>query len=117
MAGDRIAAVSRTPIDAARARNVIDATGLVVAPGFIDAHAHVENLAMQPARENFLRQGVTTVWYAADGGQPWPLRARSTRCSGAARAEHRVLRGPQHHPPRRSWARPTARRPPASWSR
>jgi N-acyl-D-amino-acid deacylase len=73
--GDRIAAVSRTAIEPARARHVIDATGLIVAPGFIDAHAHVENLAAQPLAENFLRQGVTTVWFAADGGQPWPLRA------------------------------------------
>jgi N-acyl-D-amino-acid deacylase len=75
LAGDRIAVVSPTPIHPALAQHVIDATGLIVAPGFIDAHAHVENLSNQPLAENFLRQGVTTVWYAADGGQPWPLRA------------------------------------------
>ena len=34
--GDRIARVSRDPIDAARARVVLDARGMVVAPGFID---------------------------------------------------------------------------------
>jgi N-acyl-D-amino-acid deacylase len=73
LAGDRIALVSREPVDAARAGEVIDARGLVLAPGFIDAHAHVEGLRQHPHAESFLRQGVTTVWYAADGGMPWPL--------------------------------------------
>jgi N-acyl-D-amino-acid deacylase len=72
--GDRIVRVSRTPLDPTHALHVIDARGLVVTPGFIDAHAHVENLVEQPYTESFVRQGVTTVWYAADGGMPWPLR-------------------------------------------
>lgn len=73
VAGDRIVRVSRTPLDTAQAQHVIDARGLVVAPGFIDSHAHVEDLAQHPLAENFIRQGVTTVWYAPDGGMPWPL--------------------------------------------
>lgn len=73
--GDRIARVSPDPIDAARARVVLDARGMVVAPGFIDMHAHVESLARRPLAELFLRQGVTTVVYAPDGGMPWPLGA------------------------------------------
>jgi len=71
--GDRIAVVSATPIDPARARRAIDARGLAVAPGFFDAHEHVEALATRPLDESALRQGVTTVVYAADGGMPWPL--------------------------------------------
>jgi N-acyl-D-amino-acid deacylase len=71
--GDRIVQVSHTPLDTALAQHVIDANGLVVAPGFIDAHAHVEDLREKPLAEPFTRQGVTTVWYAADGGMPWPL--------------------------------------------
>jgi N-acyl-D-amino-acid deacylase len=71
--GDRIARVSTVPLDPAQAQHVIDATGLVIAPGFIDSHAHVEDLATHPLAENFLRQGVTTVWYAPDGAMPWPL--------------------------------------------
>lgn len=72
--GDRIALVSRDPIDPARGRRVINARGLVVAPGFIDAHAHIEALAVRPMAESHIRQGVTTVVYAADGGMPsWPL--------------------------------------------
>jgi N-acyl-D-amino-acid deacylase len=72
--GDRIVAVSREPIDPALAAVVIDARGRVVAPGFIDSHAHVEGLASRPLAESFTRQGVTTVVYAPDGGMPsWPL--------------------------------------------
>jgi N-acyl-D-amino-acid deacylase len=43
------------------ARRTIDASGLVVAPGFIDVHTHADDLAQKPKAENFLRMGVTTV--------------------------------------------------------
>ena len=45
----------------ARAGRTIDATGLVVAPGFIDVHTHVDEMAGQPAIPHFVRMGVTTV--------------------------------------------------------
>jgi len=73
--GDRIALVSRDSINPERARRVLDAYDRVVAPGFIDAHAHVDGLDARPLAESFVRQGVTTVIYAADGGMPWPLGA------------------------------------------
>jgi len=43
------------------ARRRIEATGLVVAPGFIDVHTHADDLADRPLAENFVRMGVTTI--------------------------------------------------------
>jgi N-acyl-D-aspartate/D-glutamate deacylase len=43
------------------ARRVIDARGLVVAPGFIDIHTHSDfTLPLNPRAESKIRQGVTT---------------------------------------------------------
>ena len=53
------------------ARTTIDAEGLVVSPGFIDAHAHSERgfgEADSSANLNYLLQGVTTVATGQDGG-------------------------------------------------
>lgn len=47
-----------------RAKRVIEAAGLAVAPGFIDVHTHCDRglgLAVTASNENFLTQGVTTV--------------------------------------------------------
>src|SRR5215472_10323196 len=44
------------------AAKIIDAKGLVVAPGFIDVHTHIEGEEdKNPFAENFLFDGVTTV--------------------------------------------------------
>ncbi len=45
----------------APARRTLDASGLVVAPGFVDVHTHADDLAGKPPAENFLRMGVTTI--------------------------------------------------------
>ena len=46
----------------ASAKNIIDAKGLVVAPGFIDVHTHVEGNDLKvPTASNFIMDGVTTV--------------------------------------------------------
>ncbi|HEY3287712.1 MAG TPA: amidohydrolase family protein [Gemmatimonadaceae bacterium] len=58
------------PTDAER---VIDATGLIVAPGFIDMHVHLEPLMQLPGAESHVRQGVTLALGGPDGGGPWPL--------------------------------------------
>jgi dihydroorotase/N-acyl-D-amino-acid deacylase len=73
--GDRIALVSRQPLASAHARRTIDAAGLIVAPGFIDLHAHLEPLLRMPDAESHVRQGVTTALGGPDGGGPWPFAA------------------------------------------
>ena len=55
----RVARVGR--VEPSQARRVIDAHGQIVAPGFIDVHTHVEGIYAQPAAENFVRMGVTTL--------------------------------------------------------
>ena len=55
----RIEAVGR--LDRAEAARVIDASGLVVAPGFIDMHSHSDvTLLDDPGGESKAHQGVTT---------------------------------------------------------
>src|SRR6266496_4538089 len=44
------------------ANKIIDVTGLIVAPGFIDVHTHIEgDEAKEPFAKNFILDGVTTV--------------------------------------------------------
>jgi N-acyl-D-aspartate/D-glutamate deacylase len=55
----RIAAIGR--LEGATARRTIDATGLVVSPGFIDLHVHSDyTLLVDGNAESKIRQGVTT---------------------------------------------------------
>ena len=73
--GDRIAKIERAGLPAEQARRTVDVTGLTIAPGFIDSHAHVAvNLHEYPLAENFLRQGITTLMATNHSqDQPWPL--------------------------------------------
>ncbi|MEV0431020.1 D-aminoacylase [Micromonospora sp. NPDC050495] len=58
IAGDRIVAVGR---EVGAAHRVIDVAGLMVAPGFIDPHAHSDLVPLMPDPQPFkLLQGVTT---------------------------------------------------------
>jgi len=54
----RIVAVGKLTNNADK---VIDASGLVMAPGFIDVHTHAEDILERPTAKNFLRMGVTTL--------------------------------------------------------
>ncbi len=57
--GDKIAAV-RKDIPAAEAKTVLDVTGLIVAPGFIDWHSHSDlTVLMNFDSANILEQGIT----------------------------------------------------------
>ena len=58
--GDRIAAVGPLPPETT-AHTVIDANGLVVAPGFVDMHSHSDMTLLEDgAAQSKIRQGVTT---------------------------------------------------------
>ena len=75
IAGDRVARITAPgQIPQSAARTVIDARGLIVAPGFIDLHAHVNEIGAHPRPENFLRQGITTTLASLHSQpMPWPL--------------------------------------------
>ncbi len=48
----------------------IDAEGLIVCPGFVDLHAHLEPLPLIPSAESAIRMGVTTALGGPDGSSP-----------------------------------------------
>lgn len=66
ISGDRITAIG--DLTDSSAETVVDATGKVVSPGFIDVHIHSEmELLGGPHRHASLLQGVTTQLLAPDG--------------------------------------------------
>jgi N-acyl-D-amino-acid deacylase len=53
---------------------VIDATGLVLAPGFIDVHNHSDDeIGKQPLAQSQIAQGITTIVLGPDGYSPYPV--------------------------------------------
>ncbi|BDE57464.1 amidohydrolase family protein [Rhodococcus hoagii] len=67
----RIAAIGEGPFTA---RTTIDASGAVIAPGFVDLHSHADfTLPAHPAAETQLAQGVTTLIAGNCGHSPFPL--------------------------------------------
>ena len=76
--GDRIARIG--PLREASADRIIDAEGLVAAPGFIDPHTHaIRGIFDVPTADNYLLQGVTTVTEGNDGSSPWPIAEHLAR--------------------------------------
>ena len=99
----RIAAIGT--IAKADGKDAIDATVLVVAPGFIDVHTHADDLAEQPRAENFVRMGVTTIVAGNCGSSALDVgkalvEHRAVRRGGqlrdADRPQHRAARGDGH---------------------
>jgi N-acyl-D-amino-acid deacylase len=75
--GDRIVASGK--LDPTAAKQVIDASGRIVAPGFIDVHSHAaEGLTREALRQGqpLLAQGITTIVANPDGGGPVDLAAQ-----------------------------------------
>jgi N-acyl-D-amino-acid deacylase len=97
--GERIAAVGDFKPPAGDA--IVDAGGLVLAPGFIDAHSHHEvGLFEAPEAFAVVSQGVTTVVVGQDGRHPYPLAAFFKRLEAspasinvASFAGHGTIRG------------------------
>jgi N-acyl-D-amino-acid deacylase len=71
ISGGIIRQVSRGPL---RGHTEVDATGHVVAPGFIDLHSHADfSIEGWPAAHSQLHQGVTTLLTGNCGFSPFPV--------------------------------------------
>jgi len=71
--GDRITKIGR--IGRQQGNSVIDASGKVVSPGFIDMHSHGEGRILEdPTAHNLITQGATTIVGGNCGGSPLNLR-------------------------------------------
>jgi N-acyl-D-amino-acid deacylase len=79
--GDRIAEVGDLKPGAGEV--VVDAKGLVLAPGFVDTHSHGDHgIFDHPDALAAVSQGVTTIVVGQDGGSPWPLADFFARLEG-----------------------------------
>ncbi len=88
--GERITAVL-PPGEPVAEADVIDATGNIVAPGFVDLHSHADfSLGASPAAESQLAQGVTTLVAGNCGWSPFPITDLETLRAGTA------FLGPKH---------------------
>ena len=90
-----IGALSERALD-----RVVDATGLVLAPGVIDAHNHsTEGLDAYPDAITQVAQGITTLVVGQDGSSPFPVadylakrRANPSTVNVAALVGHATIR-------------------------
>jgi len=69
--GDEISEINRRI--KGQADHEINASGLTIAPGFIDIHTHLEPLPIFPEAESHIRMGATTALGGPDGSSPLPL--------------------------------------------
>jgi len=70
--GERIAAIG--DFEPSAQDTVIDAGGLVLAPGFVDVHSHHDSdLLEMPGALAAVSQGITTIIAGQDGGHQYPL--------------------------------------------
>ncbi len=74
--GDKIVFVGAPQSAKIVAKKSIDASGLIVAPGFIDPHTHADSDLIDPRKSHnkpFLFQGITTVVVGNDGASFFPI--------------------------------------------
>jgi len=82
--GDRIAAIGQV---AGEGRRVIDAAGLVVAPGFIDMHSHSDWVLFEDGNaQSKIRQGVTTE-VIGESSSPGPFQFKLAPRTVSVRGE------------------------------
>jgi len=87
-------------IAAGEAKKIIEASGLIVAPGFIDIHTHADREILDiPGCENYITQGVTTLVGGNCGGHEFPLAKlfqeiskKGIACNFASLAGHNTIR-------------------------
>jgi len=73
--GDKIVALGNIK---GEADIVIDGSGFITCPGFIDSHSHADQTILQyPNAENFIMQGVTTVLCGNCGFSPSPTKEQT----------------------------------------
>ena len=91
--GDTITEVGA--ITARPGDRVVDGTGLVLAPGVIDAHNHsTDGLDTDPDAVTQISQGITTLVVGQDGSSPFPVRDYlATRRASPATVNVAVLAG------------------------
>jgi N-acyl-D-amino-acid deacylase len=71
--GGKIATIGK--LSNATATKIINAKGLIIAPGFIDVHGHIEGGVFErPTAENYIYDGVTTVITGNCGGSDDDLK-------------------------------------------
>ncbi|MFB3118055.1 MAG: amidohydrolase family protein, partial [Myxococcota bacterium] len=76
--GDRIVEVGK--LEASPRDRVVDAAGMVLAPGFIDTHSHADaDIFEQPDALAAVSQGITSAVVGQDGESNFPLRDFFTR--------------------------------------
>lgn len=85
--GSRITFVGDAGASGVHGRRTLDADGLVVAPGFIDPHAHAQGDLAADERDrrenlNYLMQGVTTVVVGNDGHGTFDVAGERTAFAG-----------------------------------
>lgn len=96
--GDRILEVGQLQVTSGD--TVVDATGLALAPGFIDTHSHHDGgLSEHPDALAAVSQGITTIVVGQDGGAPYPLtdffeglETRPVAVNVASYAGHNTIR-------------------------
>lgn len=78
---DKIVFIGAPSLPKIKATKIIDATGLIVSPGFIDPHTHADRDLINPSTSHnlpFLMQGITTVIVGNDGESFFPIKKYKT---------------------------------------